>query len=449
MDIAVVLTVQLMLSLDTSVVNVALPKIQSGLGFDTASLSWVVNAYVLAFGGLLLLGGKLGDVFGRRRVFATGIAVFGVASLVGGLAMTPGMLEAARAVQGVGAALAAPGVLALLTANAPDDAARHRGLALFAAFSMGGSALGLVVGGVVTGFLSWRWTLFINVPIALAVLVLLRRFVQETSRRRERFDVLGAVCAAGAATGLVLAVVEAPELGWGSPVTIGGLVLSAVLVVALVVTERRVTAPLLWLGLLADRTRVAGLAVSVLAMGGQIGMFYFVVQYLQRALHLTPLQAGVAFLPETVGIFLMTRFVPRLIARIGPRLVLASAMAGLAVSYVWFAFLPATGDYWAVVFPPLLLNGLAAGITFMPASALALAGVDRDRAGSAAGLLQTSQQLGGAVGLAVLASVYAAFAVPSTYMPGLAPAFGVASGFAVLALTLVALLVSRVRRPGT
>jgi EmrB/QacA subfamily drug resistance transporter len=441
--VAVVLTTQLMLALDTSVVNVALPKIQAGLHFDVASLSWVVNAYVLAYGGLLLLGGKLGDILGRRRVFAAGVAVFAVSSLLGGLATSPAWLETARAVQGAGAALAAPGVLALITANALDDAARHRGLAPFAAFSMGGNALGLVLGGVVTGFLSWRWTLFINVPIAAVVLTLLRRFVDETPRRRERFDILGAIAAAGTSSSLVFAIVSAPRAGWTSPLVIGGILLSAVLLAGLIVTERQVSAPLLWLGLLANRSRVVGLLVSVLAMGAQIAMFYFAVQYLQRVLHLSPVMAGVAFLPETAGIFVMTRFVPALVRTLGPRPVLVTAMAGLAASYAWFAFLPDAGTYWGTILAPLTLNGLAAGITFMPSSALALTAVDPARAGSAAGLLQTAQQLGGAIGLAVLVSVYAAFAHTGAFTPGLAQAFAVAAAFAVTALAAVVLLLRR------
>src|SRR3954464_9845477 len=219
--IAIVLVAQLMLILDATVVNVALPHIDRALGFGPAGLSWVLNAYTLAFGGLLLLGGRLGDVFGRRRTFEIGLTIFTVASLAGGLAQGPGWLVAARGLQGLGAALAAPGVLALLTTSAPDEAARNRALALFGAVTSGGMSLGLLLGGAVTDLGSWRWTLFINVPIGLAVLALTRRFLDETPRRPGRFDVLGAVTATGAAVTLVWSLIGAPEHGWGSPRTVG------------------------------------------------------------------------------------------------------------------------------------------------------------------------------------------------------------------------------------
>lgn len=445
---SVVLTTQTMLALDTSVVNVALPDIQVGLGFSTSSLSWVINAYTLAFGGILLIGGRLGDMFGRRRVFAIGVAMFAIASLFGGLAQSAVWLDTARAVQGVGAALAAPSILALITANAPDDAARHRGLAMFAAFSMGGNAAGLVLGGVLTGALSWRWTLFINIPIAVAVLTFLWRFVNETERHRGRFDFVGGIAAAASAVSFVYAVVTAPDEGWGSPVVMGFFALSAILLAVLIVAERRVAAPLLWLGLLAHRTRLAGLTVSMLAMAGQIGMFYFIVQYLQRTLHMDPLLAGVAFIPETASIFAISRLGPRLVHRIGARAVLIAALSGLIVSYAWFACLHDSGSYWTTVFPPLVLNGLAAGITFMPATALALTDVDPLRAGSASALVQTAQQLGGSVGLAVLVTVYAGFADPQAFTVGLAQTFISATSFGVIALASVLMFVRRPQPAG-
>lgn len=308
--IAVVLVAQLMLLLDSTIVNVALPKISTDLGFGPASLSWVLNAYTLAFGGLLLLGGRLGDAFGRLKVFEAGLALFTLSSLLGGLAQSPTMLIAARAAQGIGAALTAPGVLALVTTSARDEAARHRALALFSAVSVGGGTLGLVLGGLVTEYGSWRWTLFINVPIGIAVLALARRFVTETPRHPGRFDFIGAVTATGAAIAVVWALTEAPDKGWTSPQTIGGLVLAAALATVLARTERRVTHPLLRPDLLRGRRRIGGLVIVTLVFGAQISTLFLLVQYLHEVLAFSPLVAGLAFLPMTLAIFGLSRITP-------------------------------------------------------------------------------------------------------------------------------------------
>src|SRR6476661_1883153 len=243
--LGVVLVAQLMLVLDATVVNVALPHIQTDLGFTPAGLSWVLNAYTLAFGGLLLLGGRLGDVLGRLRSFEIGLAIFTVASLLGGLATSPTWLIAARTLQGVGAALAAPSVLALVTTSAPNEAARNRGLALFTAVSSAGASIGLLLGGVLTDFVSWHWTLFVNVPIGAVVLVLARRFVTETPRIRGRFDVVGAVTATLGSVAVVHGFISAADRGWTSPVTIGSFVVGALLLALFVRTEGRVSSPLL------------------------------------------------------------------------------------------------------------------------------------------------------------------------------------------------------------
>jgi EmrB/QacA subfamily drug resistance transporter len=444
--LAVVLVAQLMLTLDVTVVNVALPRIQTGLGFSPASLSWVLNAYTLAFGGLLLLGGRLGDVLGRRRVFEVGLAVFTASSLLGGLAQTPGQLVAARAVQGVGAALAAPSVLALLTTSAPDEAARNRGLALFSAVASGGATVGLVLGGLLTDVGSWRLTMVINVPIGLAVLALTRRSVAETPRRPGRFDVVGAVAATGASVVLVQALIGAPEHGWTSVRTLGGLAAGVVLLAVLAVTERRVAHPMLRPALLRDRRRVGGLLVMALLMGAQFSMFFLVVQYVQRVLGFGPLASGLAFLPLSLGIFATSRVTPLLLGRTGPVPLLVIGTAGLAASFAWLSVVGTGSTYAGGVLGPMLLNGVSAGLTFMPVTALVLSGVEPEHAGSASGLLQTLQQLGGAVGLAVIVSVYAAGAVPGRFLPGAHEALLTSSAFMVVALAVVALVV-RSRRP--
>jgi EmrB/QacA subfamily drug resistance transporter len=441
--IAVVLVAQLMLVLDATVVNVALPRIDTDLGFGPAALSWVLNAYTLAFGGLLLLGGRLGDVLGRLRTFQVGLAVFTLASLLGGLAPGPGWLVAARAAQGVGAALAAPSVLALLTTRAPDEAARNRALALFAAVGIGGGTLGLLLGGVLTDLASWRWTLFINVPIGIAVLALVGRFVDETPRRPGRFDVVGAVAATGAAVSLVWGLIGAPEHGWTAPRTVAALVTGALLLVVLAVTERRVAHPMLRPALLRNRQRVGGLAVMTLVFGGQMSMFFILVQYLQRELGFGPLASGAAFVPMTAMVFVMSRFTPRLVARFGSAPLLLVGTAGLTTSFAWLSQVGSSSGYDAGVLGPMVLNGLAAGLSFMPATALVLRGVEPEHAGSASGLLQTTQQLGGAVGLAVIVSVYAANSVPTTFLPGAEQALLASAAFTALALASVLVLVRR------
>jgi EmrB/QacA subfamily drug resistance transporter len=440
--IAIVLVAQLMFTLDATVVNVALPRIDTALGFGPASLSWVLNAFTLAFGGLLLLGGRLGDVFGRRRLFLGGVALFTLASFVGGLAQSPDFLVAARAAQGVGAAMAAPGVLALLTTSAPDEPARLRALALFGAVSSSGLSIGLLLGGVVTDLGSWRWTMFINVPIGLAVLALTRRFVDETARRPGRFDVVGALTATGGAVALVWSLIGAPEHGWGSARTIGGLALGAVLLVVLGFTERRVAHPLLRPALLRSRARVGGLAIIALVVGGQLSMFFLAVQFIEHQLGFGPMATGLAFLPLTLGIFAMSRITPQLIERVGVLPMMVTGSIGLTVSFVWLSTLSASDSYFSGVFGPMMVNGVSAALVFMPVTAIVLGGVEPEHAGAASGLLQTFQQLGGAVGLAVIVSVYAAGSVPGEFLPGARAAFLTSATMAALAgvVTLLALV---------
>ncbi|WP_426245760.1 MFS transporter [Nocardioides sp. LHG3406-4] len=443
--IAIVLVAQLMLILDATVVNVALPHIATDLSIGPASLSWVLNAYTLAFGGLLLLGGRLGDVFGRRRLFEAGLAIFTVASLIGGLAQSSDMLVLSRAAQGVGAALAAPGVLALLTTSAPDETARNRALALFGAVSSGGMSIGLLLGGFLTDVGSWRWTLIINVPIGLAVLVLTRRFLDETARRPGRFDLVGAASATLGAVAIVWSLIGAPEHGWGSAHTVVGLAVGVASLAVLAVTERRVAHPMLRPELLRSRRRVGALAVMALVVGGQLSMFFLAVQYIEGELGFGPMATGLAFLPMTLGIFSMSRVSPRLLGRLGATPMIVAGTLGLAVSFAWLSTVGADDGYFAGVFGPMVLNGLAAGLVFMPITATVLAGVDPAHAGSASGLLQTFQQLGGAIGLAVVVSVYAAGSVPGEFLPGAREAFLTSGVFALLALLATVALIRRRR----
>lgn len=444
--IAIVLVAQLMIVLDATVVNVALPRIDADLGFGPASLSWVLNAYTLAFGGLLLLGGRLGDVLGRRRTFVVGLAVFTLASALGGLAQTPGQLVAFRALQGVGAALAAPGVLALLTTSAPDDAARNRAFALFGAVSAGGASIGLLLGGLLTEIGSWRWTLFINVPLGVAVLLLVGHFVDETPRRPGRFDLVGAASATVGSVSLVWALIGAPEHGWTSPSTLGGFALGAALLALLARTEVRHPHPMVQPHLVQSRRRVGALVAMALVIGANLSMFFLVVQYVQAVLGFGPLLAGVAFLPFSLGIFAMSRITPRLVAQVGPRAMLLTGTAALTAGYAWLSTADATGTYLGTVLGPMLVAGLATGLVVMPITVTVLSGVEPEHAGAASGLLQTTQQLGSAVGVAAIVSVYAAGAVPGQVVPGLQAAFLTSAGFAAVALVVTAALL---RAPAT
>ena len=445
--IAIVLVAQLMLVLDATVVNVALPRIDTDLGFGPASLSWVLNAYTLAFGGLLLLGGRLGDVRGRLRLFEIGLALFTLASALGGLAQTPGQLVAARALQGVGAAMAAPSVLALLTTSAPDEAARNRAFALFGAVSSGGASIGLLLGGLLTDVGSWRWTLFINVPLGIAVLLLARRFVDETPRRAGRFDLVGASTATLGAVSIVWALIGTPEHGWASPRTLAGFALGLALLAVLARTEVRHPHPLVQPHLVHNRRRVGALAVMALVIGANLSMFFLVVQYVQRVLGFGPLASGFAFLPFSLGIFAMSRVTPWLIGRLGPRTMMMVGTASMVVGYAWLSGIGTTDTYLGAVFGPMLIAGLATGFVFMPITATVLGGVEPEHAGSASGLLQTTQQLGSAVGVAAIVSVYAAGAVPGEFVPGVRAAFLTSAAFAAVAFLVATVVLRPQRRP--
>jgi EmrB/QacA subfamily drug resistance transporter len=438
----VVLVGQLMLVLDATIVNVALPHIATDLHFGSASLSWVLNAYSLAFGGLLLLGGRLGDVLGRRRVFMTGLSLFTLASFAGGLAHAPWELVTSRALQGVGAALAAPSVLALIATNAPNESARNRALAAFAVISSGGAALGLMLGGTLTDLVSWRWTMFVNVPIGLALLFLVPGLVNETARRHGRFDFVGAGSATAAAVSIVWTVINAPEHGWGSARTIGGFVLGAALLVVLAVTERRHPHPLLRPALLRSRQRIAGLVSMACVYGGMLATFFLTVQLLSHQFNYSPIRSGLAFLPVPLGVFTMSRLAPRLVARIGPAPLIAAGTASVFVAMALLLRVDASTSYATGVFPSLLLMGLGMGLSFMPITVLALDGVEPEHAGAASGLLQTMQQLGGAVGLAVVASVFAGGSAHG-FDPALRSGFSAATVLAALAFVSAATLLAR------
>lgn len=435
-----ILTAQLMLQMDFLIVIVALPRIQQDLGFSAATLSWVPNAFALAFGGLLLFGGRLGDMIGQVRAFRLGLAIFVIASLIGGIAQTPLVLILARVLQGIGAALAGPSVLALVTVMARNDAERARGMALFIAVSSIGASAGLILGGALTDFLSWRWSLLINVPFGLVVIALINRLVEETRPKPSRLDIAGTVTATLGSVALVYGFIHAAENGWatiGSALSLTGAI---VFFAAFYRIEANHEAPLLDLNLLRAQSRLAALIVMALIVGMHFSLLFMLVQYLQKVLNLSPLMAGLAYVPLTATVFIISHFIPASINKTGPRPLLVVGSLLVAVSLFLFAGLDSSSDYFPHVLVPILIHAAGIALVFAPGTMTIMQGVPIEQAGTASGLLQMDQQIGGAVGIALIAAVYTMGAKPDEFIPGMPLAF-YAAGFIALLSALVALLV--------
>ncbi len=458
----VILAAQLMVVLDGTIVNVALPHIQHSLGFSGGSLSWVLNAYILTFGGLLLLGARAGDLIGRRRTFLIGIALFSISSLAGGFAPTSGVLLASRAVQGIGAALAAPSSLSLLTAAFPQGQQRTRAIGLYTTVSAAGGATGLVAGGLLTELVSWRWVMFVNVPIGLVVWLVGRVVLVETDRRHGRFDALGAVTSTLGMTGIVFGLVEAGDAGWTSPITIGAFVLGLALLALFVHTEGRVAEPILPLRLLTNPTRTAANVSRGLLYAGMYGMFYFLCQFLQDVQGYSPLRAGIAFLPMPLSVLLSSQLASRGLVRRVPQKVLMLTGSVLATGSLLLATQLGAGASYLQILPALVLLGFGSGIAFVSLTSASLVDVDPHDAGAASGLVNVTQQLGAALGLAVLVSVFGvlthhvalggANATPASQaalVHGLDQVFGIGALFTVAAIALVAIFVRPAPRPAT
>jgi EmrB/QacA subfamily drug resistance transporter len=435
--LAVIVSCQLLLGIDATIVNVALPRVSTALHFAPADLAWVLNAYTIAFAGLLLLGGRLGDVFGRRRMFVTGVLVFTGASLAAALADRPGWLLAARAVQGIGAALASPSTLALITGAFPEGAQRNRALGISSAVISGGASVGLVLGGVVTAAVSWRWVFLVNVPIGIAIAALALRRLPETERRPGRFDVLGALTGTAGMLGIVYALIRAAAAGWADPGVRTALALGTAALVAFVAVEARTAAPIVPLGLFRDRRRAAGYASLLLVGPSLIGPFFFLTTYLQQVRGWGPVATGLAFLPMTGGLFTAARLVPRLLARFGHRVVIGCALAADVAAVLLLSRVGPHSSYLLVV-APLALVGLGGGCAFVPMYTLILSRVDAHHAGAASGVLQTMQWLGSSFGLAVMVAAAGA--------TGMGRGFVAAATLAAAALALQ-MLVLRPTRP--
>ena len=402
--LAIILISYFMILLDNSVIFTGLPSIREDLELSASGLSWVQDSYTLVFGGLLLLGARAGDIVGRRRLFQIGLVIFGGASLLIGLAPTGWWMIAARALQGIGAAIVAPTSLALITAYFEGEA-RSRAVAWYAATAGIGASLGLLVGGALTDLVSWRAAFLVNVPIALAMVVGARVVLTETPRLRGSFDVVGALCATLGMGALVFGIIESGETGWGSARVVGSILLGSVLLATLVVNESRVAQPIMPLRLFRSRERSGAYAARLLYLGAMIGFFFFTTQYLQDELGFTPLQAGLGFLPMSLVNFAVALAIPRLGARIPNGVLLAGGTAVTLVGMAWLSRAGLADAYLTSVALPMVLVGAGQGLAFGPLTNAGIAGVAPADAGAASGLVNTAHQLGMALGLAVLSAV--------------------------------------------
>lgn len=446
--LVIILLSYLMIVLDISITITALPHIHRDLHFSVAGLSWVQTAYTLAFGGLLLLGARAGDILGRRRMFVAGIALFTLASALVGTAQSSGWLIAARGLQGVGAALLAPSTLSLLQASFGEGPERTRAVAYYGAVAGVGASLGLVLGGVVTTTLTWRVGFFINVPIGIAMTIAAPRFLPETERHSGQLDVPGAITSTLGMTALVYGLVRAAETSWSDPTTIVSLLIGLVLLAAFILNERRAAQPIMPLRLFASAERAAAYAGRVLFLGAMMGFWFFITQYLQTVHGDTPLQAGLGFLPMTVVNFAVAIAVPRLTARYGNGLLLAGGLALSAVGMFWLSRLTNDTNYLTGIALPMVLIGAGQGATLSPLTAAGIAGVTATDAGAASGLVNVAHQLGGSLGLSVLVAVFAAAGATGLTANALlahrvSTALTVGTGMLVVAVGLVVALIVR------
>src|SRR5689334_1879397 len=441
---------QFMVVLDATIVNVALPSIQKDLHLSEGNLQWIVNAYTLVFGGFLLLGGRAGDLLGRKRLFLLGLVVFTGASLLDGLASSEGMLIGARALQGLGAALISPAALSIIAITFKEGSERAKALGVWAAIAIGGSAVGLVLGGVLTQYFSWPWIFFVNVPVGIVTFLLSFRLIPESrdEHAERNYDVAGAVTVTGGLMALVYAIVDAQQAGWGSAKTLGFFALAAVLLVAFVAVELRTRAPLVRLSIFRIRSLLTANIAMFLAMSGMFAMFFFNTLYIQRVLGYGPLKAGVAFLPFSAGIMVSAGIASQFAPRLGVRPVAAVGFILSTAGLILLTQLPVHGSYLTNVLPSILLSSLGMGAVFMPLTLIATTGLEDADQGLASGVFNTSQQVGGAFGLAVLSTL----AASRTSAAGGSQAHALVVGFhwafaagAVVMVTALAVMVALLR----
>lgn len=420
---------QFLVVLDASIVNIALPTLGAQLDLDTAALSWVLTAYILPFGGLLLFGGRLADRFGHRRVFLVGVAGFTVASIIAALSLSGGMLLAARALQGASAALLAPASLALVTQLFLTTADRAKALGIWGAVAGIGSAAGVLLGGVLTAAFGWQAVFLVNVPVGILVLVVIPLLIsRDPLRTAQKLDAPGAITVTAGLVALVFGLSQAEQLGFAHPVTLGLLAAAVALLAAFVVIERRSASPLVPFAIFGNRSLLAGNLTMVLIGGATVALFFALSVYLQAVLGYDALSAGLSQLPLAGSLVLFAAVVPPVMQRFGARRTLIGSLLGLAAALVWLAFAPADAGFVQHLLGPMILIGIAMVGAFIAGTQLAVSDVDDEDAGLASGLINTSQQIGGAIGLAVLATIAAA-RTESLVAAGTAPVEALASGF--------------------
>ena len=406
LTLTVIAASQLMVVLDATIVNIALPHIQSALSFSTTSLSWVLNAYTLTFGGLLLLGGRAGDILGRRRVFISGILLFAFASLLGGMATSSGWLLAARALQGVGGAIASPTALALVTTNFAEGRERNRAFGVFAAVSVAGGAIGMLAGGMLTEWLSWRWVLFVNVPIGLLLALAAPLYITESERQPGRFDLGGALTSTAGMGSLVYGFIRAAQEGWSDTLTIGAFVVAVVLLGAFLSVESRTRQPITPLHMFRNRNRAGAYAIMFALAAALFGMFFFLTLFVQNVLGYSPLRAGLAFLPVTAAIVVTSQIASQTLPRFGPQRLMGAGSLLAAGGLAWLSQVSATSGYLDGILLPMVVFGLGMGFLFVPLTITAVSGVSREESGAASSLLNVMQQVGGSLGLSILVTVF-------------------------------------------
>jgi EmrB/QacA subfamily drug resistance transporter len=455
--LAVIAVSQLLIVLDATIVNIALPTAQKALDISDADRQWMITAYTLAFGGLLLLGGRIADYTGRKRAFIIGLLGFAAASALGGLAQNEGMLFSARALQGAFGALMAPAALSLLTVTFTQAKDRARAFGVYGAVSGGGGAIGLLMGGVLTEYASWRWTLLVSAPIAIVAALAATRYVGESrAAGNTKYDLPGAITVSGGLVALVYAFTKASTDGWGAGVTVGFFIAAAVLLVSFVVIEMRTSHPLLPLRVVLDRNR-GGAFISALLVGvGIFGVFLFLTFYLQVTLGYSALMTGVAFLPFTFGIIAGAGVSAQLLTRVGPRALMTTGLALVAIGMVMLTRIGVDTGFWSHVFPAELVISFGMGVVFGPMSNTALVGVADHDAGVASALINTTQQIGGSLGTALLNTIFtssvagylvshhgASPAVATVH--GYTVAFWVSAGLIGLAAVIAAVLIKASR----
>jgi EmrB/QacA subfamily drug resistance transporter len=417
--LALVCVAQFMVVLDATITNVALPHIQEALNFSDADLQWIITAYTLMFGGFLLLGGRAADLLGRRTLFVAGVVVFTSASLLNGLATTSNVIIIGRGLQGLGGALVSPAALAIVMTTFAEGRERTKALGIWSAIAAGGGAVGLLLGGFLTEYLSWRWVFFINLPIGIAAVFFAFRMLSNTraAERPESADVAGAVTVTAGLLLLVYGIVKAPQKGWGSASTIVVLAIAVALLVAFVMIEKRSKAPLVRLDLFSIRSLTGSNLAMLLAAAGLFSMFFFATLYIQKVMGFSPVQAGLAFLPVTICIVIAAGIAQTAIPKLGPRVLSIIGMLMAAGGLIWLSGIPVHGTYFADVFPGIVIMALGMGFTFVPVTLMATTNIDSSDAGLASGVFNTSQQIGGAIGLAVLSTFAASTA--NDYLSGL------------------------------